>query len=108
MADDRGVPMIRLHRIAHQDEPLWVNPDLVLAVESTPDTVVTLTTHTKLIVCETAEEVIEAIREWRVSILTTALPVARRRGGSGLALVRATAADGLTADPEPDDRRHHP
>ena len=93
--------MIRLHRIAHQDEPLWVNPDLVLAIESKPDTVVTLTTHTRLIVCESPEEVVEAIREWRVSVLDALARPAAAPAVAALALGAAARPPSHRAGPSP-------
>src|SRR6202012_1973438 len=50
-ASDAGEPaaMIRLRRLGGSEE-FDLNPDLILTVESTPDTVVTLTTGTKLVV----------------------------------------------------------
>jgi uncharacterized protein YlzI (FlbEa/FlbD family) len=83
--------MIRLHRLGHASEDFHLNPDLIASIEATPDTVVTLTTHTKLIVSERPEEVVAAIRAWRASILQVALPRGnRRRGDASLSLVRAT------------------
>jgi flagellar protein FlbD len=69
--------MIHLHRLGHADERVLVNPDLVAFVEANPDTVVTLTTERRIVVAETPEEVVEAVREWRVAILADALK--RRR-----------------------------
>ena len=66
--------MIELHRLAHQTEPFHVNPDLILTIEATPDVHVTLTTGTQLIVSETIEEVVDAVRVWRASIFAMALP----------------------------------
>ena len=86
--------MIRLHRLGHAAEDFHLNPDLIASIEATPDTVVTLTTHTKLIVSERPDEVVAAIRAWRASILQVALPRGnRRRGDASLSLVRATAGD---------------
>jgi flagellar protein FlbD len=83
--------MIRLHRLGHATEDFHLNPDLIASIEATPDTVVTLTSHTKLIVGESPEEVVAAIRAWRASILEAALPRVRRvRHESALTLVGAT------------------
>jgi uncharacterized protein YlzI (FlbEa/FlbD family) len=91
--------MIRLHRLGHAGEDFHLNPDLIASIEATPDTVVTLTSHTKLIVTEGTEEVVAAVRAWRASILEMALPRVRRiRSDAGLALVGATAG----AIPPPD------
>jgi uncharacterized protein YlzI (FlbEa/FlbD family) len=80
--------VIRLHRLAHAEEDFHLNPDLILSIESTPDTVVTLTTHTKLIVSERPEEVVELVRAWRASILEAGLPRIRRRSEVPLHVVR--------------------
>ena len=86
--------MIRLHRLGHASEDFHLNPDLIASIEATPDTVITLTTHTKLIVHERPEEVVAAVRAWRASILQVALPRGnRRRAESTLSLVRATTGE---------------
>jgi uncharacterized protein YlzI (FlbEa/FlbD family) len=85
-ADYRVV--IRLHRLAHPDEDFHLNPDLIVSIESTPDTVVTLTTHTKLIVAESPQQVVDAILAWRASVLETGLPRIRRRSDVPLSVVR--------------------
>jgi uncharacterized protein YlzI (FlbEa/FlbD family) len=69
--------MIRLHRLGGSEHEFDLNPDLVLTVESTPDTVVTLTTGTKLVVTESPDSVTAAVREWRVGVLERALRRAR-------------------------------
>jgi flagellar protein FlbD len=58
--------MIRLTRINHV--PLVLNSDLIEHVEATPDTVVALTTGQKLVVLESAEEVIQKVIDFRRSI----------------------------------------
>ena len=80
--------MIRLHRLAHPDEDFLLNPDLILSIESTPDTTVTLTTHTKLIVAERPDEVVDLVRAWRASIIEAGLPRIRRRSDVPLHIVR--------------------
>ena len=80
--------MIRLHRLAHSEEDFHLNPDLILSIESTPDTIVTLTTHTKLIVSESPEEVIDLVRAWRASVLEAGLPRIKRRSDVPLHVVR--------------------
>jgi flagellar protein FlbD len=47
--------MIALRRLNNQ--PIMVNADLIETLESTPDTVVTLTSGNKLIVRDTMEEI---------------------------------------------------
>jgi uncharacterized protein YlzI (FlbEa/FlbD family) len=65
--------MIRLHRLGGENHEFDLNPDLVLTIEATPDTVVTLTTGSKLVVAESPDAVMAAVREWRVGILERAL-----------------------------------
>ena len=79
--------MIALHRLAHPDEPFFLNPDLVVSVEAHPDTVVTLSTGTKVVVAEAPEDICEAVRDWRVSVLAVALRDLPRRSAA-MALVR--------------------
>ena len=84
--------MIRLHKLGREPQPFHLNPDLVISVEASPDTVVTLTTGSRLLVCETPDEVARAVREWRASVLDAMARVPRRAGS--LSLVRGTAGDG--------------
>ena len=86
--------MIRLHRLSARAEVFYLNPDLIVAIDSTPDTVVTLTTHQKVLVSDSPEVVVNAIHEWRSSILARALPSTpkRRSHDTNLTLVAATAA----------------
>ena len=84
--------MIRLHKLGRTPQPFHLNPDLVLTVEANPDTVVVLTTGSRLVVTEAPEEVAEAVRAWRASILDAMARVPRR--SQTLALVRGTAGDG--------------
>jgi uncharacterized protein YlzI (FlbEa/FlbD family) len=85
--------VIRLRRLGSKAEAFYLNPDLILAVEATPDTVVTLTTHTKVLVADSPEDVVSAVREWRASILATALPAGKRRNEAGLTLVRGATGE---------------
>jgi flagellar protein FlbD len=94
--------VIRLHRLGHRDEDFHLNPDLIISIESTPDTVVSLTTHSKLIVHESGEEVVEMVRQWRASILEQAFPRIRRRSDVPLAVVSATS--GEVSPPQEDER----
>jgi flagellar protein FlbD len=65
--------MITLHRLGHRLEPFLLNPDLVATVEAHPDTVVTLTTGARFLVCEAPEKITAEIRSWRAGILSDAL-----------------------------------
>ena len=61
--------MIRLHRLGSGAEPFLLNPDLVVTIEATPDTVATLTTGARVVVCESPEEVVRRVRDWRIGVL---------------------------------------
>jgi flagellar protein FlbD len=65
--------MIQLHRLGTHAEPVWLNPDLIATIEAHPDTVLALTTGTKVMVSERVEEVVAQVREWRVAIARGAL-----------------------------------
>jgi flagellar protein FlbD len=65
--------MITLHRLGHTDEPFQLNPDLIVTIESTPDTVITLATTAKVVVAETPAEVADLVRAWRVEVLSEAM-----------------------------------
>jgi uncharacterized protein YlzI (FlbEa/FlbD family) len=65
--------MITLHRLGHKLEIFRLNPDLIVTVEATPDTVITLATGAKIVVAETPERVAKSVRECRADILAEAL-----------------------------------
>jgi uncharacterized protein YlzI (FlbEa/FlbD family) len=97
--------VIRLHRLSARAEVFYLNPDLIVSLDSTPDTVVTLTTHQKVLVSDRAEDVVTAIRQWRASILADAMPsTPKRRSDAALTLVAATAANPPTNHDEESDR----
>jgi uncharacterized protein YlzI (FlbEa/FlbD family) len=92
--------VIRLHRLSARAEAFFLNPDLIVSIDSTPDTVVTLTTHQKVLVSDAPEAVVAAVQAWRASILAASLPSAARRRATdaSLTLVRGTAGDAPTID----------
>jgi flagellar protein FlbD len=65
--------VIPLHRLTHPEEPVYVNPDLIAMIESTPDTVVSMTNSSKLVVAESAEEVTALVCDWRARVVSRAL-----------------------------------
>ena len=69
--------MIKLHTLSHNNEAFHVNPDLIERIEAVPDCHIWLTTGAKLAVTENVEEVVAAIRKWRVDILARALMLAK-------------------------------
>jgi flagellar protein FlbD len=66
-SEDGRENMIRLTRLNNQ--PLTVNSDLIKFVEQSPDTLITLVTGEKIVVRESAEEVLVQIIEFRRSVL---------------------------------------
>lgn len=55
--------MIRVTRINHS--PLILNSDLIEHMETTPDTVISLTNGQKYVVLETAEDIVEQVVDFR-------------------------------------------
>ena len=47
-----------------------LNSDLIEQIETTPDTIISLTTGQKIMVLESSEEIVERVRLFRQSILT--------------------------------------
>lgn len=60
--------MIQVTRINHV--PLVLNSDLIEQVETTPDTVISLTTGHKFVVLESADEVVRRVVAFRREILS--------------------------------------
>ena len=58
--------MIQLTRINHI--PLLLNADLIEHIETTPDTVISLTNGQKFMVLESTEEIVRRVIEFRRSI----------------------------------------
>jgi uncharacterized protein YlzI (FlbEa/FlbD family) len=97
--------VIRLHRLSARAEVFYLNPDLIVSIDSTPDTVMTLTTHQKVLVSDAPEDVVAAIAAWRSGIIARALPhTPRRRSEAPLSLVLATAGTPPTPEQEDEDR----
>ncbi len=81
--------MIQLTRL--NNHPLAVNSDLIKFVEQSPDTVITLVNGEKIVVRESAPEVLERVVQFRRSVLQgimlwwdnrAALPPTTEGGGS--------------------------
>ena len=60
---DPKATMIRVTRINHA--PMVLNSELIEHIETTPDTVISLTNGQKYVVLEPADEVIEKVVEFR-------------------------------------------
>ncbi len=91
-AADKKSNVIVLHRLAHSDEPFHLNPDMIVSVEAHPDTVLCLSTGTRVVVMERPEEIAAAVRAWRASVLSHAMKDLPRRS-TALTLVRAAAGE---------------
>ncbi len=76
--------MITLNRLGHSDEPFQLNPDMIVTVESTPDTVITLATGAKVVVAETPDQVAAAVHDYRAGVLDDAFRRRRGRDPAGL------------------------
>ena len=50
-------------------EIIIVNAELIEMIEATPDTVITMTTGRKLVVCESKEEMVDKIIQYKRRIL---------------------------------------
>jgi flagellar protein FlbD len=100
---DRGenVTMITLNRLGHSDEPFQLNPDMIVTVESTPDTVISLATGSKIVVAETPEQVAEAVRVYRVDVLSDALRRRRTQRPSQPAGIRRDSPHLTAVDDDP-------
>lgn len=59
--------MVQLTRL--NGHPLAVNSDLIKFVEQAPDTVITLVTGEKIVVRESAQDVLERVLQFRRSVL---------------------------------------
>ena len=55
--------------------PIVVNPDLIVFIEETPDTIITLSNGEKIVVQEKVSEVIRRVIEFRRSIFNPSIPI---------------------------------
>lgn len=67
--------MIKVTRLNGKE--VYVNPDLIETLESTPDTVITLTTGHKIIAVESIDDLIDRIVQYRHK--ASVLPVFKDR-----------------------------
>ena len=59
--------MIKVTRLNNSE--FWVNAEMIEFVEATPDTVISLVNHDKIIVRESAEAIVDAVIDYRRCIL---------------------------------------
>jgi uncharacterized protein YlzI (FlbEa/FlbD family) len=67
--------MITLHRLGHAVDCFQINPDVIITLEATPDTVITIMNGQKIVVAEPPERVAAAIQTYRATVLAEALLV---------------------------------
>lgn len=72
--------MIHVTRINHM--PLVLNSDLIEHIESSPDTIISLTNGQKMVVLETVEDIVRQVVEFRRSIYSGLSLVAVPRAAS--------------------------
>lgn len=89
--------MITLHRLGHVLEAFQLNSEMIMTVEATPDTVITLTNGHKIVVAETPERVAEEVRAKRIEVLAGAMELRGALRASGHPLRRR--ANLLTSQP---------
>ena len=58
--------MIRVRRINNKE--FVVNSELILFIEETPDTVITLTTGQKIVVADSVDDVINKVIDYRAEL----------------------------------------
>lgn len=95
--------MIRLTRL--NNRPLVVNSELIKFIENAPDTVITLVSGEKIVVLETADDVISRIVEYRQRlhgpiVAAAALPEAADQMERS---EEPVSIDGFKAVPEEDE-----
>ena len=86
--------MVQLTRL--NGHPLALNSDLIKFVEQAPDTVITLVTGEKIVVKESAEDVLERVLQFRRSVL------------QGIMLWWDNRSVTAPLIPSPQDRGSHP
>ncbi|MGA2954927.1 MAG: flagellar FlbD family protein [Thermodesulfobacteriota bacterium] len=65
--------MIALTRL--NNTPLVINPDLIVSMEETPDTMITLSNGEKIAVQEKVKEVIRRVINFRRCIFNPSIPI---------------------------------
>ncbi len=64
------IPLTRLN-----NTPLVINPDLIVFMEETPDTIITLSNGEKIAVQEKVREVIHRVIDFRRCIFNPSIPI---------------------------------
>ena len=69
----RTAAMIAVTRL--NNRPLVINPDLIVSIEETPDTIITLSNGEKITVQEKVKEVIRRVIHFRRCIFNPSIPI---------------------------------
>jgi flagellar protein FlbD len=93
--------MITLHRLGHPTEAFYVNHDMIVAVEATPDTVIRLMSGDKILVADSPQEVAQKVRACRVEILALALEMRGLEESAGEMALRFVTGPNLKPVEEP-------
>ncbi|MGD0616045.1 MAG: flagellar FlbD family protein [Bryobacteraceae bacterium] len=83
--------MIRLTRLNRV--PLVVNSDLIEHIETTPDTVIALTTGQKFMVLETPDQVVDRVVAFRRAIHSDPLKALENRSEADAGAAAVSSAD---------------
>lgn len=70
--------MIKVTRLNNSE--LWVNAELIEFVEATPDTVISLSSHAKIVVRESPQAIVDAVVEYRRRVFQQRPQVIEREG----------------------------
>jgi len=65
--------MITVTRLNHT--PLVINPDLIVFIEETPDTIITLSNGEKIVIQETVGEVMRKVIDYKRCIFSSSTPI---------------------------------
>jgi flagellar protein FlbD len=82
--------MITLHRLGHAVDTFQINPDAILTIEATPDTVITVINGQKIVVAEPPERVASEIQNYRATVFAHALIRRHELRAEGSTLRRVT------------------
>ena len=81
--------MIQLTRL--NNKPLTVNSDLIKFVEQSPDTVITLVNGDKIVVLESAQDVLDRVVQFRRSVLQGFMLNGKNNGSAVAPVVEANS-----------------
>jgi flagellar protein FlbD len=87
--------MIILNRLGGQQ--VAVNPDLIERAEPTPDTVITMVDGHKILVSESVEAIVAAVRSWRASVAAEAYTLTHAFAGDGVDRATELASEDVAA-----------